>query len=138
MPDVFLDSNVLIYAAIGKNSDPEKWRAATRILSEMPFRISAQVMAEFVNIVRRKATAPLPPGDMALWLDEIEAHVATPVDASLIRRGLSIAERFQLNYYDGAILAAAERLGCDTVLSEDMADGQSYGSVTVQNPFKGT
>ena len=137
MPDVFLDSSILIYAAVGRNSDPEKFRIATQILSETPFRISAQVMAEFVNIVRRKAAIPLSPDELSVWLDELEEHVATPVDANLVRRGLSMATRYQLNYYDGAILAAAERLGCDTVLSEDMGDGQSYGSVTVRNPFKG-
>jgi predicted nucleic acid-binding protein len=62
--------------------------------------------------------------------------VRTPVDAALVRRGTAISRQFRLAYYDGAILAAAERLGCGTVLSEDMADGQSYGGVTVRNPFR--
>jgi predicted nucleic acid-binding protein len=107
-----------------------------QILSETEFRVSAQVMAEFVNVVRRKATPPLTTNELSLWLDRLEPYVATPVDATLVRRGTAIAERFQLNYYDGAILAAAERLGCDTVISEDMTDGQNYGRVTVQNPFR--
>jgi hypothetical protein len=34
-----------------------------------------------------------------------------------------------------AILAAAQQSGCDLVLSEDMTDGQTYGNVTVRNPF---
>ena len=33
------------------------------------------------------------------------------------------------------IIAAAEFASCDIVWSEDLNDGQSYGSVTVSNPF---
>jgi predicted nucleic acid-binding protein len=57
------------------------------------------------------------------------------LSADLVRRGRAISAEHGLNYCDGAILAAVERLGCDTVLSEDMSDGQSYGGVTVRNPF---
>ena len=44
-------------------------------------------------------------------------------------------ERWGLNYWDALILAAAERAGCDTVYSEDLSAGQTYGAVTVQNPY---
>jgi hypothetical protein len=33
-----------------------------------------------------------------------------------------------------AILEAARSLGCDTVLSKDLSDGQDYAGVRVQNP----
>lgn len=44
--------------------------------------------------------------------------------------------RYQISYWDGAIIAAAEALGAPIVYSEDMSNGQSYGSVKVVNPFK--
>jgi predicted nucleic acid-binding protein len=31
---------------------------------------------------------------------------------------------------------AAERLGATTLYSEDLSDGQTYGRVTVVNPFR--
>ncbi len=36
---------------------------------------------------------------------------------------------------DALVVAAAEAAGCDTIYSEDMADGAEYGSVRVENPF---
>jgi predicted nucleic acid-binding protein len=40
-----------------------------------------------------------------------------------------------LSYWDAAILVAAKQLGCHTVFSEDLNDGQTYDGVTVVNPF---
>ena len=45
------------------------------------------------------------------------------------------AERFQLSYWDSAILAAALVIGCDTVLSEDLSSEQEYDGLRVTNPF---
>jgi len=49
---------------------------------------------------------------------------------------LATKDRFQVSYWDAAIIAAARACGCTEVLSEDMNDGQMYGSVRVVNPFK--
>ena len=35
----------------------------------------------------------------------------------------------------GSFIAAAETAGCRLLFSEDLTDGRTYGSVTVQNPF---
>jgi len=48
---------------------------------------------------------------------------------------MNIQRRFQVSYWDAAILAAAKRLGCHTVYSEDMNHGQDYDGVCVVNPF---
>lgn len=135
MPSVFLDTNVLVYAATAEKTHPAHWKAAMEILDRNDCVISAQVMAEFVSVVRRKASPPLSDGEMDEWLAALEALDPLPVDAGIVRRGATISAEHGLNYYDGAILAAAERLGCDTVLSEDMTDGRAYGGVTVRNPF---
>lgn len=39
-------------------------------------------------------------------------------------------------FYDGMIVAAAERAGCKRILSEDFNTGQEYFGVTVANPFR--
>ena len=46
-------------------------------------------------------------------------------------------ERFQISYWDAAILAAAKASGCEQLLSEDLNHGQDYDGVTVTNPFYG-
>jgi predicted nucleic acid-binding protein len=136
MRSVFLDTNVLIYAATGMTDAPEKHAIASELVSGSEYGISAQVLAEFVSAARRRRVPPLSEDRISWWLSELEVQDSLPVDAAIVRRGFLISAEHGLNYYDGANLAAAERLGCDTVLSEDMTDGRAYGGVTVRNPFR--
>jgi len=46
-----------------------------------------------------------------------------------------LADRFQVNYYDGLILAAARLARCAVVYSEGLSSGQEYAGVRVENPF---
>ena len=57
------------------------------------------------------------------------------VTLDVFRRAVAISQRFQLSYWDGAILAAASALGCDTIYTEDLNTGQDYGGVRAVNPF---
>ena len=54
---------------------------------------------------------------------------------STVLNALDLRERFQISYWDAAIVAAAHELGCNSIYSEDLSDGQDYGGVTVVNPF---
>ena len=132
---VFLDTNVIVYAATAQKAEPAKWARATAIMEGEEFAISAQVLAEFVNVSRRRVAPPLAEEVIEAWLAHLGRRPIVAIDAELVRRGRAVSADHGLNYYDGAILAAAERLGCDTVLSEDMTDGGAYGGVTVRNPF---
>ena len=58
-----------------------------------------------------------------------------PVTPEVVLAGIDNARRYQISYWDGAIIAAAERLGARIVYSEDLNHGQTYGSVRVENPF---
>jgi predicted nucleic acid-binding protein len=49
---------------------------------------------------------------------------------------LDTRQRFQLSYWDAAIIEASRAMGCTQVLSEDLTDGQDYGGVRVANPFR--
>lgn len=135
MPTVFLDTNVIVYAATAMGSDPARHAVAHDLVSGPPYAISAQVVAEFVSVMRRRFAETVPEPVLSEWIDLLGEQGPLPIDHALVRRGAAISARHRINYYDGAILAAAERLGCGTVLSEDMRDGQAYGAVTVRNPF---
>ena len=56
-------------------------------------------------------------------------------DYPLIVAGIETALRFGVSYWDGAIIAAAERLGAPILYTEDLNHGQRYGSVQAVNPF---
>jgi predicted nucleic acid-binding protein len=53
----------------------------------------------------------------------------------LARKAFDLSNRFQTSYWDAAILAAAQELGCHTLYSEDFNHGQDYDGVRVINPF---
>jgi predicted nucleic acid-binding protein len=44
-------------------------------------------------------------------------------------------KHFKVSYWDAAIIAAAQELGCGFIYSEDFSDGQDYDGVKVVNPF---
>ena len=50
---------------------------------------------------------------------------------------MEVSRRFRIRYWDGAIVAAAEALGAATLYTEDLNNGQLYGSVRAVNPFAG-
>jgi predicted nucleic acid-binding protein len=129
---------VIVYAAAMMSDTPDKQAIAADLVSGPSFGVSAQVLAEFVSAARRKLRPALSEDEIGWWLTRLEVQKPLPLDAAIVRRGREISAEHGLNYYDGAILAAAERLGCDTVLSEDMGDGRAYGGVTVRNPFRGS
>jgi predicted nucleic acid-binding protein len=49
---------------------------------------------------------------------------------------LDARQRFQISYWDAAIIEASRAMGCAKLLSEDLGDGQDYGGVLVANPFR--
>ena len=68
-------------------------------------------------------------------LDRLRAFPLVQTDFGLVTEGVRSSVKFQLSYWDGALLAAAERLGAATLFSEDLNHGQRDGAVTVVNPF---
>lgn len=132
--DVFLDTNILIYAANGQASDPQRWEIAHGMLTT-PFGTSGQVLAEFYANVISKGRRPLAPAEARRWVSLLGRKPFVAVDERLVLAGVSLSQQYQVSYWDGAILAAAERLGVTILYSEYLNHGQSYGSVRVVNPF---
>ena len=99
------------------------------------FGVSTQVIQEFYANAIRKGPLPLTPEVAIKWVSELERQECVTVDKTLIRIAIQLSWRYRINYWDGAILAAAERLGAEIVYTEDLNHGQSYGPVRVINPF---
>jgi len=133
--DVFLDTNILIFAAQGRVAAPDEFEVARRIVVEEKFATSAQVLAEFFFNVINKGVRPLTSEKAAEWVQTIAGKPCQAVDARLVASGIEISQRYQLSFWDGAIIGAAERLGTKVVYTEDFNNGQIYGSVRVVNPF---
>lgn len=134
---VFLDTNILVYAHDAHS--PGKQSAAEHLIVESLRSgtgvISAQVLAEFFVTVTRKIRQTMPARRAREEIALLSNLEVVETDATLILRAADVSMRWKVSFWDALILAAAERAGCGTVYSEDLADGQAYGSVTVRNPF---
>jgi predicted nucleic acid-binding protein len=134
--DCLLDSNVLLYAVSSNPQEATEQSTAAALLRKLNFGLSAQVLQEFYVTATRKLKPPLNHESAMTFINNLSAAPCAVVDRLLVEQGAAIAARYQISYWDGAIIAAAERLGAPIVYSEDFNDGQRYGSVTVVNPFK--
>jgi predicted nucleic acid-binding protein len=133
--EVFFDTNVLVYAALGTGKDEHKRRRALDLIESEDFGTSAQVLQEFFVTVVKKASRPLSAVQALEWIEQWTAFPCQAIDHQLVRVAIEKSERHGISYWDAAILAAAEALGAYTVYSEDLNDGQQYGRVRVVNPF---
>ena len=57
------------------------------------------------------------------------------LDAGLVVQAIDLARRHEFAPWDAAIVAAAQRARCDTLLTEELGDGQVFGEVTVRDSF---
>jgi len=135
--DCFLDSNILVYAVDSAKESASKQAIAMKLLGQANFGLSAQVMQEFYVAVTRKIKKPLPIIDAANFLKNLSAFAVVPVDYGLITEGIRNSIKFHLSYWDGAIIAGAERLSAPLLYTEDLNHGQKYGTIKVINPFLG-
>lgn len=132
----FFDTNILLYMYGG--GDRAKQARAKGLFREHAQSdrvvVSTQVVQEFYAAGSRKlgmarracreATAEL-----------LELPLVT-VGPEHIRTALRIEERYRVSFWDALILATAESGGAEMLYTEDLSDGQVYGTVTARNPFR--
>jgi len=133
--ECFLDTNVLVYAVSSLPADSTKQQTALDLIQHADFGLSAQVLQELYVNVTRKIARPLPPDEAVALLEEFRCFPLVPTDYPLVVTGIETSLRYGISYWDGAIIAAADRLGAETLYTEDLNHGQLYGSVRAVNPF---
>ena len=135
-PD-FLDTNVLVYAY--DPGDPQKQRIAQDLVRKAlagAILASTQVLAEFAVTLLHKTVPAARPEDVTAVLDAL-APIRVVVSArDVVRRAVEVRAEYGLHFYDGMIVAAAERGGCARIWSEDLNAGQKYFGIPVENPFR--
>jgi predicted nucleic acid-binding protein len=126
----FLDTNILVYA----QQTGRKAEISQNLIVEGG-TISAQVLNELVNVLRRKQGRSF--GDIVAVLDDIDNALdpARPLTAQICRSALGLADEHRLAFHDALIVASAIEAGCETLYSEDMQHGRTIGKLTIRNPF---
>jgi predicted nucleic acid-binding protein len=131
----FLDTNLIVYANDAR--DPQKQARAITVVAQAMHDgtgvISTQVMQEYAVIAGSKLHQD---ADTILQqLSLLESLEVVQITPALIRRGLELQFRYQINYWDASILAAAEHAQCSRLLTEDLNPGQLYATVRIENPL---
>jgi predicted nucleic acid-binding protein len=131
----FFDTNVLLYV---HGADPVKGAIARKLFERYSnsgrILLSTQVVQEFYAAGYRKLAISRP-----ILRDAVAILLSLPlvlIGPSEIMSAIQIEERYQISFWDALILAAAESGGAEVLYTEDLNDGQQYGSVTVKNPFR--
>jgi predicted nucleic acid-binding protein len=134
----FVDTNVLLYAISGDPEEQEKARRANELLSAGEVALSVQVLQEFyVQATRQSRADRLTDEQAAALVESFLRFSVQETTTAVMVAAMSTAQRFEISYWDAAILEAARALSCEVVLSEDLSDGQDYAGVRVENPFSG-
>jgi predicted nucleic acid-binding protein len=134
---VFVDTNILVYAY--DHTAGTKYSTAVELVKRLwemeTGCISIQILQEFFVITSRKITKPLGSdlikeiiSDLANW------RLHTPEVTDLLR-AIDIQQKNKISFWDAMVVQSALKLGCSTLLSEDLNDGQSYEGMQVVNPF---
>jgi predicted nucleic acid-binding protein len=133
----FVDTNVLLYAVSRDTDERAKATRANEILDARDIALSAQVLQEFyVQATRDSRQNRLTHEEAAGVVETLRLFPTQDTTVALVLAAMETKQRFGISYWDAAIIEAARRLDCATVLSEDLSDGQDYGGVAVENPFR--
>lgn len=133
--DVFLDTSVLLYAALGSKDTPAHFEKARSIILEENFAVSASVLSEFYEVATVRGTKPLRRQSASEWIEKLALKPCQATDASLIKEGTALAEELDTSLRNALVILAARRLGCTKIYSERMA-GVSVPDLEIVNPFK--
>ena len=132
----FLDTNVLIYSIDGK--DPAKQAVARDIVVSAVrgggFLLSAPVLNELADVALLQLTLSVE--ETRKFVSFFSRICVVSLESRWTDAALLWKQRYETQFFDSLLLVAAQDNGCNEILTEDLNDGQMYGSVKAVNPFK--
>jgi predicted nucleic acid-binding protein len=133
----FVDTNILLYTISRDPAEQHKAKQANDILTDRELALSVQVLQEFyVQATRASRPDPITHQQAVRLIESFGRFNVQDITSPILMAALNSRQRFQLSYWDAAIIEAARAMGCTEVLSEDLNDGQDYAGVRVSNPFR--
>jgi predicted nucleic acid-binding protein len=133
----FVDTNILLYAISRDPAEQDKAKRANHILADRDLGLSVQVLQEFyVQATRASRPDAIGHSQAVRLIESFRRFAVQDLTSAIMMAALDARQRFQLSYWDAAIIEASRAMGCAQVLSEDLSDGQDYAGVRVTNPFR--
>ena len=134
--EAFIDTNIFVYSVSSHPSEKEKRDKARGLLGAVDFGTSAQVLGEFYVTATQKIAEPLSEAQALHFIARLARLPIVGIDADRVLQAIAMKQEHRVSYWDGAIIAAAHKLGAETIYSEDLAHEHQYGSTQVINPFR--
>lgn len=136
----FVDSNILIYAhdldagvkrerAVAKLR--ELWNSGTG-------RLSIQVLQEFYVNATQKVATPVARSTAREIIKTYGVWVRHATTVETVARAAEISDLARISFRDALIVASAEEVDADELLSEDLNAGQSIVGIRIMNPLDGS
>lgn len=133
MSKAAVDTNVLIQ--LYESNDAARYGMVERLLAQQPV-ISAQVLSEFLNVLRRVTKLP----KAQLLADAIRLFAAcpiAPVTHSTLELAARLLARYDFQFFDSIVVAAALEADCTLLYSVDFQHNQLIeGRLRIVNPFQ--
>ena len=134
----FVDTNILMYAHDSAAGDKHEHAKALveKLWETRSGVVSTQVLQELAVNLRKKAKKPL---DAKATRDVVSDYLSWQVVVNAgdsILDALDLEARYQVSFWDALVIQAAQVGGAEILYSEDLSDGQRYGTVRVKNPLK--
>ena len=137
MTAVFVDTNVLLYAV--DDTDLDKQRRCRDWLTvcwqRRCGRMSTQVLNEFYANARKRFASAISAGDARAEVRRYQRWKPWVIDHATIETAWAAESRYQLNYWDALMVAAAQHMGCTLLLTEDLQHDQAIDQLRIVNPF---
>ncbi len=134
---VFVDTNILVYNRDA--SEPEKQTIAMEWLAHLWQNRCGKISYQCINEYYVTVTQRLKPGlakEIARTdIKSLQTWNPTSVDSIVIEAAWTIQDRYSFSWWDSLILAAAQKLDCQILLSEDMQHLQQVNNLQIINPF---
>ncbi len=134
----FLDTNVFVRSfdrSAGQKADAAA-QLIRRALATQKGIISYQVVQEFFNVALRRFSRPMRLANAEQNLSSVfRPLLRVHSSQALYAEALRLQGQCRLTWRDSLIVSAAIQTQCDLLYSEDLQDGQRFGSLRVANPF---
>jgi predicted nucleic acid-binding protein len=133
----FLDTNILLYSVSTAPAEAAKRQRAVALLERQDGALSVQVLQEFYfQATHSRRPDALTHRDAVDLIEAWNRFALQDMTLSIVMDALEIKASYGFSYWDCAIVAAARRLGCEVLYTEDLTHGSDVTGVRIVNPFR--
>jgi predicted nucleic acid-binding protein len=132
---VIFDTNILVYA-FDADAGPRHDQAMDLVTraSTSDCVLALQTLGELFHAGTRKRILSVT--DALLVLDRLQRNLPVcAADQSTLKVAIEAFRQHRLPFWDAMLWATVQQAGCRLLLTEDLQDGRTLGSVTFVNSF---